>query len=108
MGIFLCGAAMGGPARVADTINPVERSLADGFFQIAQLAGGAADFELAMLVNDGDSRGIVAAVFETLQTVKNQRDNRLRANVANNSTHIALAPESAKSGKRAKSTANSG
>ena len=44
--VFFGGAAVRGPAGVADAVDAVERSDADGFFEILQLAGGAADFEL--------------------------------------------------------------
>ena len=46
--VFFGGAAVRGPARVADAVDAFEWALADRFFQIAQLAGGAADIELAV------------------------------------------------------------
>ena len=45
MGVFFGGAAVGGPAGVADAVGAVERLQADGFFQVAQLAFGAADLQ---------------------------------------------------------------
>ena len=48
MGVFFGGAAVRGPARVADAVDAVDRRLADGFFEIAEFAGGAAKFELAV------------------------------------------------------------
>ena len=43
MGVLFGGAAVGGPARVADAEGAIERMLAEDFFEIAQLARGAAD-----------------------------------------------------------------
>ena len=45
MGIFFGGAAVGGPAGVADAEGALEGMLAEDFFKIAEFAGGAADFE---------------------------------------------------------------
>ena len=45
MGVLFGGAAVGGPAGVADAEGAVERMLAQDFFEIAEFAGGAADFE---------------------------------------------------------------
>ena len=57
------------------------------FFKIAQFARGAANFELAVVADDGDARRIVAAIFEALQAVEDQRDNLLRADISDNSAH---------------------
>ena len=43
MSVFFRGAAVRGPARVADAVGAVERLQADDLFQIAQLAFGAAN-----------------------------------------------------------------
>ena len=48
MGIFFGGAAVRGPARVADAVGAFERRLGDDFFEIAKLARSAADFQLAV------------------------------------------------------------
>ena len=77
MGVFLGGAAVRGPARVADAVDAVERRDADRFFEIAQLARGAADFELAVVADDGDAGRIVAAIFEAAQAIQNQRHDAL-------------------------------
>jgi len=45
MGVFFRGAAMGGPAGVADAEGAVQGMLGEGFLEFEQLAGGAADFE---------------------------------------------------------------
>ncbi len=45
MGILFRGAAVGGPAGVADAEGAVEGMIAQDLFKVAELAGGAADFE---------------------------------------------------------------
>ena len=45
MGVFFGGTSVRGPASVADAVGAVERLLPDGFFQVAQLAFGAADLQ---------------------------------------------------------------
>src|ERR1035438_9265128 len=45
VGIFLGGAAVGGPAGVSDAVGAVKRLDADHFFEIAQLALGAPDLK---------------------------------------------------------------
>ena len=65
MGVFFCGAAMGCPAGVADAEGAFEGMLAEDFFKIGELAGGAAQFERgAGGAADGDAGRVVTAVFE--------------------------------------------
>ena len=59
----------------------------DDLFEIAELAGGAANFELASGIDDGDAGGVVAAVFELAQAFDDDGNNFLRADVADNSAH---------------------
>ena len=87
MRVFFGGAAVRGPARVADAVDAVERRGADRFFEIAQLAGRAADIELAVFADHGDPGGIVAAIFQAAQAVEDQRHNALWADVSDNSAH---------------------
>ncbi len=64
MGVFFGGAAMRGPAGVSDAVGAVERLQADYFFQVAQLAFGAADLKAVAVAGNGDSGGVVAAILE--------------------------------------------
>ena len=48
MGILFRGAAVRGPARVADAEGAIERMLAQHFFKIDQLALRAADLQLVL------------------------------------------------------------
>ena len=93
MRVFFGGAAVRGPARVADAVDALERALANRFFEIAELAGGAADIELAGLGYHGDAGGIVAAILQAAQAVQNQRHDFFMPDVADNSAHVKFLPE---------------
>ena len=88
VGVFFGGAAMRGPARVADAVGAFERILADDFFEIAQFSRRAAEVKLSVGANDSDAGGIVAAIFELSQTFNNDRDNLFRADVAHDTAHL--------------------
>ena len=65
VGIFFSGAAMGSPAGVANAEGAVERVLAQSLFQLGELAGSAAHLKRGpRRTADGNSRRVVAAVFE--------------------------------------------
>ncbi len=68
-----------------------ERFAAEPLFEIAQLAFGAAAFQMAVL--DGrDAGGIVAAIFQPLQRIDQQRRDRLTAENSDNSAHLRPIP----------------
>ena len=67
--VFFGGAAVRGPAGVSDAVSAVERLQADDFFQIAQLAFGAANLQAFAIARDRDARGVVAAVFQPPQAL---------------------------------------
>ncbi len=88
MGVFFSGAAVGSPARVADAERAGERMLAQDFFEILKLAGSAADFKYgAAGAADCDACGIVAAIFQAPEALKNDRDYLLFADVPDDSAH---------------------
>ncbi len=87
MRVFFRGAAVSGPARVADAVDAVERRDANRFFEIAELARGAANFHFAVIAYHGDAGRVVAAIFEAPEPVENQRHNPLRPDIADNSAH---------------------
>ena len=60
----------------------------DGFFQVAQLALGAANLQTVAVARHRDAGRIVAAVFQPLQPVQNDRNHPLLTNVTNNSAHV--------------------
>lgn len=87
MGVFFCGASVGGPAGVADAEAALERRVGYNSFQVAEFAGGAAEGETIGATGDRDAGGVVTAVFEAAEAFNNYGDDRLGANVSNNSTH---------------------
>src|SRR5580658_2279110 len=95
MRVLFGRAAVGGPARVPDPVNAFQRGRANGFFQVVQLARRAPNFQLAVFSHDGNAGRIVAAIFQALQAVQNQRHYGLVANVTDNSAHEDLLLEAA-------------
>ena len=87
MRVLFGGTAVRGPARVADAVTAVHRILPDGLFQVAQLAGGAAHAERIVIAINRDARRVVAAVFQALQAVQNDRNRLPFADVADDSAH---------------------
>ena len=69
MRVFFGGASVRGPARVADAIGAIEGLQADGFFQVAQLALGAADLQSVAVAGDRDPGRIIAAILEAPQAL---------------------------------------
>ena len=91
MRILFRGAAMRGPARVANSVGAVHRLLTDDFFEIAQLARGAAQLQAIVAAGHGNARGVVAAVFEAPQSIEDDLDHiPLAAYVADDSAHAAI------------------
>src|SRR5581483_1752205 len=90
MGVLFGGPPMRRPARVADAIRPIERLQTNRLFQIAQLAFGAANHQGALLINHGDARRVVAAIFQLAKPVENHSDDLLITNVTDNTTHFWL------------------
>ena len=90
VGVFFGGAAVGGPAGVADAVGAVDGRGGDDGFEVAELAGGAAEFERGGVRGRaayGDAGGVVAAVFEAAQTFNDDGDDRFGADVTDDSTH---------------------
>ncbi len=87
MGVFFGGAAVGGPAGMADAEGAVEGRIGDGDFEIAELSWGAAQGKTFGTTGYGDAGGVVAAVFEAAEAFNNDGDDRLRSDVTNDSTH---------------------
>src|SRR2546422_11464997 len=82
------------PAPLPIPIQPVNRRLGDGLFEVAQLSRGAPNLHFAVLLDDGDARRIVAAILEPPQTVQNQRHDFLRSNIPDDPAHVSLTPAS--------------
>ena len=89
VGVFFGGAAVGGPAGVADAEGAVDGVGGDDGFEVAELAGGSAEFEGGGASGYGDAGGVVAAVLEAAQAFNDDGDDGLGANVTNDSTHVS-------------------
>ena len=87
MGVFFGGAAVRGPAGMADAVVAIDRIEAQDVFEVAKFTRRAADAEGLIVAVDGDARGIIAAVFEAFQAIQNDRNGALRAHIADNSAH---------------------
>ena len=74
------------PARVADADEPTQRVGVQQPLQIDQLTFGPAAAEHAR-VKRRNARGIIAAIFEPLQRIDNQRSHGRVANNSDNSAH---------------------
>ena len=88
MGVLFGGAAVGGPAGVADAEGAVEGMLAEDFFEVGELAGGAADIEGgAGGAADRDACRVVAAIFEAPQALNDDGNHFSWADITNDSAH---------------------
>ncbi len=87
VGVLFSGAAMSGPARVADAVGAIQRRLGDNLLEIAKLTRGAADLQLAGLRHDGDARRIITAILKFAQSFDDDRHNFLGPDIANYSAH---------------------
>ena len=88
MRVGLVRPAVGRPAGVADADRAIERLAREFLFQISELALGAPAREHAVL-EGGDAGGIIAAVFEALERIDQQRRDRLAADDSDNAAHAS-------------------
>ena len=91
VGIGFGRLAVRGPAGMADAGRAVQRRSLQQLFEIAQLAFGATPAELPVL-DGGDARGIIAAIFEAFQRVDELLGDRPFAEDANDAAHRPLLP----------------
>ena len=84
--VFGVGFAVGGPARVRHADRPLPRAQADQAFELRDLTLGLLDGEVAVL-HDGHTGGVVAAVFEALQPLEEDRHRRVVSDVPDDSAH---------------------
>jgi hypothetical protein len=91
--------AVCGPAGVADAIRTVEWITANYFFQVLQLAGGAANLQPMSVACDRDARGIITAVFEALETVQNDVGDLFTSYVTYDATHMPVPASSSLSSR---------
>src|SRR6266853_3739329 len=87
--VFFGRAPMRRPAGVPNPISSVDWRFLDDLFQVAQLAGRAANFQFARCVHHRDTGGVISAVFQFAQPFDNDRNNFFGPDVAHNSAHAA-------------------
>src|SRR5229473_6617222 len=87
--VFFGRAPMRRPAGVPNPISSVDWRFLDDLFQVAQLAGRAANFQFARGVDHRDTGGVIAAVFQFAQPFDNDRNNFFGPDIAHNSAHAA-------------------
>src|SRR5438046_3060157 len=68
MRVFVRGASVSRPSRVADSDVAFQRITVEQFAELVELPFRAANFELAVLMKRRDAGGIVAAIFEAAKT----------------------------------------
>ena len=91
VGVFFGGAAVGGPAGVADAVGAVEGMVAEDVLEIDELAGSAADFKgFVSGAADGDTGRIVAAILETPQTFNDDGNYCFWTYIADDSAHRTI------------------
>jgi hypothetical protein len=86
MRVVLGRPAMRRPAGVADADRSRQRLAREPLFQILQFAFGAAPRQHAVLER-GDARGVIAAVFEALERIDEQWRDRLVADDPDDAAH---------------------
>src|ERR1700730_1578207 len=86
MGVALRRLAVGRPARVADADRAGQRRHAESRLEIDQLALGAAAVDVAV-DQRGDARRVVAAIFQPLQRLDQQRRDGRFADNSDDAAH---------------------
>ena len=87
MGVAVRRLAVGRPARVSDAC-PSGRHFGDCGLQLAQFALSLHYGERAVAINHRDARRVVAAVLKPLQSFEQDWAGRLKADVADDATHV--------------------
>ena len=87
MGVALGRRAVGRPARMADAGAAGKRLRGEPFLEVAELALGPAAGQMAVLERR-DAGRIVAAIFEPLQRIDEQRRHRPRPENPDNAAHV--------------------
>jgi len=86
MGVGVAGFAVGGPTGVGNAEGAIEAAQSvQFFFQHSHPAHRLGDLEFT--VEDGDSGGVVAPVFEALQSFEEEGPGGFVSDVSDDSTH---------------------
>src|SRR5712671_2040845 len=91
MGIAFRRRAMRGPARMTDAGESRQRLVVEQFHELVELARAAAAID-ATAVQRSDARGIIAAIFQTLERIHDQGRHVARSGNADDATHDSTVP----------------
>ena len=86
VGVLLCGGAVGGPAGVGDTDGSLYGIVFELRFQGADFTGSAYGGNFSM-VDEGNSRAVVTAVFQFLQTAHEDGQGFTLTDIGDYSAH---------------------
>src|SRR5690349_2864529 len=86
MRVFVVHLPVSGPARVTDSVATAGRFLGHQFRQIANASGALPGLNV-LAVNDGDPGRIIAAVFQTAETIEENGSRFRPTDVTDNSAH---------------------
>ena len=90
MGVALAGRAVGRPAGVGDAAATGRRGFAGGVDQLADFALAAQAVQAIAVIHRGQAGGIVAAVFQTLESLQKSVGDFNARRGGGDSTHIAF------------------
>ena len=85
--VLLGRPSVGSPAGMSNAIGSIERLQPDNFFQVAQLAFGAADLQAGAIPRNCNAGRVITTVLEPLQAINDHRNNALFTNVSHDSAH---------------------
>ena len=87
MRVEIVRAAVRCPARVGEAHRGMGGPVGDRRRQVGELAGLLLDEEVALLVHEGDSRGVIAAVLEAPKPLHEDRPRLTGSRVADDAAH---------------------
>jgi len=95
VGVDLIGAAMSSPAGVPNPNHCRGNPSGEHFLEIADSSGAFGEMKCAVF-EQGNSRRVITAVFETFETFNKNRLGRFIPEVRYNSTHIEILSKGSK------------
>ena len=88
VGVAVGWRAVGGPARVADARGRRGQLPLDAVCQVVELARGAREVELLLVVEERDAGRVVAAVLQAPEAFEEERSGGPRAGIADDAAHV--------------------
>src|SRR5258708_24376498 len=85
--VLFRGTSMRRPTGVSDTKRAIQGFYSDHFFQVAQLAFGAADLQAFAVAGDGDAGGVITSILQPPQAFDDYGYYVLLPHVSNNAAH---------------------